>query len=647
MLQESFALIINEIDLLPHLNVNKGIYTVSKQNNGSINTAQQGKKQNNQEAMDNLMKKVHRIKEEKAVKSKNIMTNLEVPWRYTIRETEDGCFIRCVEFPTIRVLINQSYVFSEQDARKLGECVIMLDGAGQFGPIVDEEKQFYNLDHHQGCLRAFTLATCEQSLILVLKGLELDKGDWRIYANEPDLDTLFAIWVLLNYKRLRQMTPETRDQVTPLIRLEGAIDANGFEIAEFCGLTQELIEVTRAKLNSLHKKELEIKRSGQWNTIDMSEYAVYMLGQIDKLIYTWSDFIDFEDVDEEYEHVEIGKKRVAVICSDSLGIYDLERRLKKLWGDRLGIIVLEKGQGHYTLRRTASLAGIDLNKAYNKLNLIDPNVDGRPPEKRWGGSDDIGGSPRPQGSGLSTNDIGKVLYLAYRSQTFFTRFKQIFLTLLSILGLFLTANVGLWLWPHVPFLPYSAYGFDLPVVLFSLVLLIGSVGIALLYNHKWRWLFGWRRAVGMDWLLLAPSVLISTVIGGTWLPHHNGVESITATIATIAILSLALELTYRGLAYGMLIIDFKVQQVNSPWFVSPLAFITAILYAISTFVSHELNLLDPPLQPDMYGQDAMLFGGAFIAGIGLGMIRERTLSIWPGFFLQVIAGLLRIVYEWF
>ena len=151
----------------------------------------------------------------------------------------------------------------------------------------------------------------------------------------------------------------------------------------------------------------------------------------------------------------------------------------------------------------------------------------------------------------------------------------------------------------------------------------------------------------MKWLLLAPSVLISTVIGGTWLPHHNGVESITATIATIAILSLALELTYRGLAYGMLIIDFKVQQVNSPWFVSPLAFITAILYAISTFVSHELNLLDPPLQPDMYGQDAMLFGGAFIAGIGLGMIRERTLSIWPGFFLQVIAGLLRIVYEWF
>lgn len=619
---------------------------MSLQDNGSQNIPQQVNKKKNTDAMDDLRGRVRQSKENNAGKSKTLMTGFEVPGRYTIREIEDGRFIRCVESPTIRIFLNQSFAFSEQDARKLGECVILLDGAGQFSPLMDEEKQFYNLDHHQGCLRAFTLATCEQALIMVLKGLELDKGDWKVYANEPDLDTLFALWVLLNFKRLRHMTIEARDQIAPLIRLEGAIDANGFEIAEFCGLPQEFLEKTREKLNNLHQKELEIKRSGQWSTIDLSEYTIYMLGQIDKLIYKWTDFLDFENVEEEYSHVEIGKQRVAVICSDSTGIYDIERRLKKLWGDRLGIIVLEKGRGHYTIRRTASLAGIDLNKAYNKLNLIDPNVDGRPPEKKWGGSDDIGGSPRPQGSGLCLNGIGKVLQLAYKPQTFFTRLKQIVLTILSVLGLFLMANIGLWLWSYVPSLPYKAYGFDLPLMLFASILLIGSTVIALIYNRKWPWLFGWRRPVGRDWLLLAPSVLISAVIGGTWLPQHNGFDSITATIAAIVFLSLALEMTYRGIAYGMLIIDYKVQQVNGPWFVSPLAFITAILYALSTFAAHEFNLIHHPLQPEMYGEDAMIFGGAFIAGIALGMIRERTLSIWPGFALQVIAGLLHILYEW-
>jgi len=574
-----------------------------------------------------------------------VRPNLELPGRYSIRESDGARFLRCVESPTLRVSIEQSYAFNETDARKLGERIIFLDGAAQFGPLLDDDKQFYNLDHHQGCLRVFTLATCEQAMILVLKGLELDKGDWLIYANEPDLDTLFAIWVLLNYKRIRQMTPETRDSITPLIRLEGAIDANGFEIAEFCGLSQELLKTTQVKLDKLHHKELELKRSGAWDTMDLAEYTMQVLGEIDNLVYTRSDFVDFENVEEEYGHIDIGNQRVAVLCRDSSGIYEVERRLKKIWGDRLGIIVLQKDRVHYTLRRSASLAGIDLDKAYNMLNLIDPNVDGRPPEKRWGGSDDIGGSPRPKGTGLSPNDIGKVLNLAYQSQGIWNRLKRIFLAVVSVAGLIMTAAFSVWLLPKGQSLHHSVYGFNLSTLLFILVLTIGAVGLSLLYNHKWRWLFGWRRPVGRDWLLLAPSVLISAIIGGAWVPHYNNIEATIVTVIAIMIFSLALELTFRGLAYGMLILDFNVQRVSGHWFISLPAFLTAILYALTTFWANKLGFIHHPSHPDLLQEVTLLVGGAFIAGLALGMIRERTLSLLPGIGLQIAASFLHIVLE--
>ena len=37
---------------------------------------------------------------------------------------------------------------------------------------------------------------------------------------------------MLNYRRVRQLDETQRDAILPLILLEGAIDANGFEIAE-------------------------------------------------------------------------------------------------------------------------------------------------------------------------------------------------------------------------------------------------------------------------------------------------------------------------------------------------------------------------------------------------------------------------------
>ena len=130
-----------------------------------------------------------------------------LPERYRIREVDGLRFLACDEAPRIRVSLDAENAFSEAEARELGERVVLLDGVGAFGPLLDNKARLYNLDHHEGCERVFTLATCEQALLLVHSGLDLAEGDWSVYANEPDLDTTLAIWCLLNFQRLPDLRP--------------------------------------------------------------------------------------------------------------------------------------------------------------------------------------------------------------------------------------------------------------------------------------------------------------------------------------------------------------------------------------------------------------------------------------------------------
>jgi hypothetical protein len=130
-----------------------------------------------------------------------------IPERYTTREKDGKRSLECDEAPRIRVVIDPGMAASRSDASSLGERVILLDGAGTFGPLVDGDRKLFNLDHHSGCERLFTLATCEQALLLVHSGLRLAEDDWTIYANDPDLDTVLGLWCLLNHRRLALVLP--------------------------------------------------------------------------------------------------------------------------------------------------------------------------------------------------------------------------------------------------------------------------------------------------------------------------------------------------------------------------------------------------------------------------------------------------------
>src|SRR5919106_1279735 len=111
-----------------------------------------------------------------------------VPNRYRIRNGGQGRVLTCVEAPTVTVRAEFGLAISAKQARKYPSGAIFLDGVAQGDPFVDVQKEVYNLDHRQGCIRS--LATCEQAMVLIRKALDLRKRDWVVLANDADLDTL-------------------------------------------------------------------------------------------------------------------------------------------------------------------------------------------------------------------------------------------------------------------------------------------------------------------------------------------------------------------------------------------------------------------------------------------------------------------------
>ena len=101
----------------------------------------------------------------------------------------------------------------------------------------------------------------------------------------------------------------------------------------------------------------------------------------------------------------------------------------------------------------------------------------------------------------------------------------------------------------------------------------------------------------------------------------------------------AVELWFRGLVHGLLSLDFPVQRPDGLRFLSRAAITSAFAYsAVATAVSaRALPLADLA----EYGVSAawslgFVAAAALLAGLILGSIRERSLSIGSGLSLQML-----------
>ena len=244
-----------------------------------------------------------------------------LPQRYAVKEIRGKKVLNCLEAPNLTVVIQRGLTVSAATARKSPPGTIFLDGVAQSEPFMDHEKKIYNLDHHEGCVRAFTFSSCEQVLVMILKGLDLRDREWFIYANEPDLDTILAIWLLLNHQRISRKEPMHLRFLYALVRLEGVIDALGLELKEFSGLPPELMRKTQRVIDHLRKDEIQLKKDGLWEETKFPEYTASILHKIDRIIYKSTEFSDFKGI-KELARVDLTDDRIVVVVESDTGIYE-------------------------------------------------------------------------------------------------------------------------------------------------------------------------------------------------------------------------------------------------------------------------------------------------------------------------------------
>jgi hypothetical protein len=548
--------------------------------------------------------------------------------RYRVAVSSTDAVLHCDETPGIDVRIDASFTFSEAEARKLGPRVILLDGAGAFAPLIDGDAKLYNLDHHQGCVRAFTLATCEQALVLVAKGLELDRGGWTLYANEPDLDAVLAIWVLLNHRRVMQLSDAEQRILLPMIRLEGAIDACGIETAAFCGLPEPARGEAERRLDQLFQREQALRALP---TLTSSARTAALLREVDGIVFAETDFGEWRPVEELFGNIELSDELVAVACRDTAGIYDVERRLRERWGARLGLIVLQRQPGKYTLRASAALAGVSLEPLYSFLNIVDPAVDGRPASQRWGGSDEIGGSPRDRRSALTPDGVLRAAHWVARRplgrvraalRALWTSAAVALAALLLSLGAFAISG----------FRTSPLTEACIPLGLAGTIALSAGTWLACRQKRKALWVPGWRAPAGRLWLLLVPLAVGLATLVGAWLPAsaRDDAFSGVASAATAALAVFGSEAWFRGWVHGLVWLASPSRALQQPPLVSTATLVSSALYALAMLLVVRPAHVVPTA------------AAAMLAGVALGTLRERSLSLWPGIAAQLLAVALTV-----
>src|SRR5262245_24618939 len=553
------------------------------------------------------------------------------PGRYRISADARGKVLTCVEAPTVGVRAERRIRISAKKARHYPAGSIFLDGAAQGEPFVEAQKEIYNLDHPERCLRS--LATCEQAILLIRQLADLRRRNWVVLANDTDLDTILAIWVILNHLRLNN-DPQLRAKVMPLLRLEGVIDAHGADAQYLSALPPDLLLSTSTMLKQLRQQEMVFKQYGRWAENDILEYIADRLRAIDDLIYSSEIFAGMHEIDE-LARAEIAGGSVAVICRSEANINQVEQQLQKTYGERLGILLFQDGSSTYTVRQVNQTLPALLERAYERLNLLDPAVKGRS-QNCWAGSNTIGASPRKTGTGLNPTEIIDAVREAFRATTIVDVVSEIpraiFLAVTALLPAVLLILFGNLLREH-------GYIEAQPVFLYAVVL-TATVGIVFwLKALRVSGLYGWRVPTGFRWLVTLPAALVGAVIGGVWAPGSLGYgtapHSAYEFAASAALFfPVAAELLFRGVILGHLAARLPIQKSGGSWWGSWPTLISSLLYAAASLVLF-LSFSNGQL---ISNQCFLMVAGALTFGIASGMARERSDSVLSSVLLHLLCA---------
>ena len=278
---------------------------------------------------------------------------------------------------------------------------IALDGAVA-GPRLDPSSGRYSFDHHEGCLRLITTATCRQVLDALLLGL--DPSGFTAYLNDLDADTVLASWLLEHWERWKR--PAERAKVGPLVSAVAGLDAHG------PAYPLEAYELA----TEFHLRVMAPVRE--------AARAEYPAGPHEALALAWAELESWWQAGLMPSNVKPPTKLELpplrhwgpwVFASwGNIGgrpTFGASGALYGLGYDQLILHRQSELGHHYTLARRSDLVpGPSLGQLYPAFNAQEAASRGRPlaPGETWGGGSSVGGGPR-RGSVLEPEQVAELL----------------------------------------------------------------------------------------------------------------------------------------------------------------------------------------------------------------------------------------------
>ena len=282
---------------------------------------------------------------------------------------------------------------------------------------------------------------------------------------------------------------------------------------------------------------------------------------------------------------------------------------------------------------------------------MDPAVKCRT-QDRWGGSSDIGGSPRDRGTELTPEESGMGCQEAFQKDSFVQWGLQFMLVAVLAAGVlavseFLTTLRHPGKWIDAP----SSFGsfFVDPYLQFSLALILLTTIILAVVSSGRLWQFGIISPVGKNWWFALPVAILGAFAGGAWMPLEHPsyqIADISRFLLGCMLLAFASEYLFRGVLHGILAQKSRIQSCSSKFFISWPNIGTAFLYALflillSLFHNETFNPYSITLR-----QGSIYFAGFFFSLV-LGSVRERSHSFFSSFLIHFIAVLTILFYRIF
>lgn len=276
---------------------------------------------------------------------------------------------------------------------------IALDGYVADGPRFDDSGPYANFNHHEGCNRMATHATCGQILIAIRQGLfkrfAKDGAPYaNVFVNDCDEDVCLS-WFLLKHHQLVEST--MNPVVNRLVHMEDMLDATAgaypfpSDLPSLRQLAWVFEPYRRARLNG----DLDRKDEGVYFSIITDvEHRIMSV-----IMGSGSEIA----LDTRYEEIYRGKEWAMV---KEIGAQARTGMFAN--GIMAYVAARQRPDGNYTyvIGKMSQFIPFNVPEILKALDAAEISETGH---SGWGGGDTIGGSPRVQGSVLTPDEVADIV----------------------------------------------------------------------------------------------------------------------------------------------------------------------------------------------------------------------------------------------